>query len=144
MKIQTKEIKDQKIWENFLLAQIKQRNFLQSWNWGECHYLCSQKIFRYGFYDDDGCLKGIALLIKQNSKRGNYLECPGGPVINWEESNYIKSFTDLLKTIGKDENCRFARIRPQILKNSENRQKLSHQGFMLPCIFTPKTLGFWT
>lgn len=128
--IQYKEIKDKKIWEDFLLAQSKQRNFLQSWNWGECHHLCSQKIYRYGFYDSDNCLKGIALLIKQKAKRGSYLECPGGPVINWEDSSYIKSFVDLLRKIGKSENCSFVRIRPQISKNPENRQKLSYQGFV--------------
>lgn len=130
MKIQFKEIKDKKIWEDFLLAQNKQRNFLQSWNWGECHHLCAQKIYRYGFYDNNNYLKGIALLIKQKAKRGNYLECPGGPIINWENPSYIKSFVDLLKKIGRNENCCFARIRPQILKNPQNRQKLSRQGFI--------------
>lgn len=130
MKTQIKEIKDKKIWEDFLMAQNKQRNFLQSWNWGECHHLCAQKIYRFGFYDSDNCLKGIALLIKQKSKRGSYFECPGGPIINWEDQNYINSFVSLLKTIGRDENCRFARIRPQILNNPDNCQKLSSQGFI--------------
>lgn len=128
--IQTKEIKDKIIWEDFLLAQKKQRSFLQSWNWGETHHLCSQKIYRFGFYDSNNYLKGIALLIEQKSKRGNYLECPGGPIINWKNQSFIKSFTDLLKKIGKDEKCSFARIRPQILENPQNRQKLSHRGFI--------------
>ena len=136
MNIQTKEIKNKEIWEDFLLAQNNQRNFLQSWNWGETHHLCAQKIYRYGFYDSDNCLKGIALLIKQKAKRGSYLECPGGPIINWENSSYIKSFVDLLKTIGKAEKCSFARIRPQILKNQKNQHKLSRRGF----IFAPMHL----
>ena len=129
MKIQTKEIKNKKTWEGFLFGQKNQCNFLQSWNWGECHRLCSQKIYRYGFYENNR-LKGIALLIKQKAKRGDYLECPGGPIINWNDLSYVKSFVKLLKKIGKEDSCCFVRIRPQILKNQENQRKLFRHGFI--------------
>jgi len=127
--MQLKEISDKKIWENFLLSNKEQTNFLQSWNWGECHHLSGHKIFRFGFWEKD-FLVGIALLIKQKAKRGSYLECPGGPIIDWKKKEHFESFVELLKRIGSSEDCVFARVRPQILNNPLNQEKFKEISFL--------------
>ncbi len=129
MKIETEEIKNKTIWENFLHQQKDQVNFLHSWNWGEVHRLLRRKIFRFGFYER-GILKGICLLIKQEAARGRYLECPGGPIINWQKKNYQIAFLNLIKNLGNKENCLFIRARPQLLNNLDNQQKFKNLGFL--------------
>lgn len=117
-----REVKNKRIWEEFLIQKRFQINFLQSWAWGETHRLLGHKIFRFGFYQGDK-IQGICLLIKQEAKRGGYLECPGGPIISLRKINYFKAFLNLIKKIGREENCLFIRVRPQLL-NSHNHQKL--------------------
>ena len=123
-----KPIDSQSVWENFLLNS-NQVNFLQSWNWGEFHHSLAKKIFRLGFYQADQ-LQGLALLIKIKAKRGTYLECPGGPVINWDKPSALAAFVNQVKTLAVQEKANFLRIRPNILNSAENKQKLKSQGFI--------------
>lgn len=129
MNITAKEIEDQNLWEKFISKNPDQTNFLQSWYWGECHRLLQLKIFRLGFFKND-VLVGVALLIKKNSKRGSYLECPGGPIINWGDENLFKFFIEKCKELGLKSGCIFLRIRPQIIDNSNSRQIFSENGFI--------------
>lgn len=129
MQLQIREIKEKKIWEDFLLTQKEQRNFLQSWNWGETHQILHHKIFRFGFWEEEK-LKGIVLLIRQEAKRGTYLECPGGPVIDWQKAAYFQWFVQVIKEVGLREGCSFVRVRPQILKNEESQKKFRDTGFL--------------
>lgn len=129
MKIEFRKIKEKQLWENFLIRQKDQCNFLHSWNWGEMHLLLNHKIFRLGFYEKDQ-LTGLCLLIKQEAARGNYLECPGGPIINWHKKDHFKAFVSLIKNIGRQENCLFIRVRPQVPQNINNQQKFKGLGFI--------------
>lgn len=123
-----KLIDNKKTWENLLLKS-PQVNFLQSWNWGQFHQSLGHKIFRLGFYQHNQ-LQGLALLIKVKAKRGTYLECPGGPVIDWHKKSYLDVFIKEIKKIAVQEKLDFIRIRPNILATVENSQKLKSQGFI--------------
>jgi len=123
-----KPIDSKQTWENFLLSS-PQASFLQSWNWGEFHQSLGKKIFRLGFYQHNQ-LQGLALLIKVKAKRGTYLECPGGPIINWTQPAYLQVLIHHLKTLKSTENISFLRLRPNILDTPENRQILKAAGFI--------------
>lgn len=123
-----KKIKNKRIWEKFVL-NTSQGNFLQSWNWGEFNQNLNNKIFRLGFFQNNK-LVGVCLLIKKEAKRGSYLECPAGPLIDWSQPILFQKFVDQLKTIGKIEKCHFVRVRPQILNSLINKTLFKNNGFI--------------
>lgn len=107
-----KPIDDQRQWEKFLLSS-EQVNFLQSWQWGKMHQSLGQAVWRYGIYKEK-TLIGILQLIKVKAKRATYLECPGGPIIDWN-SPIVPWLFNQLKSLAKDSGASFIRIRPNIL-----------------------------
>ena len=113
-----KPITNQETWEKFLLSS-DQVNFLQNWHWGQFQQNLGQQIVRLGFYKAKK-LVGIALLIKVKAKRGTFLECPGGPVINWQDKTLVKSVLKEIKQLAKEEKASFIRIRPNILASKFN------------------------
>ncbi|KKS80104.1 MAG: Methicillin resistance protein [Candidatus Beckwithbacteria bacterium GW2011_GWA2_43_10] len=123
-----KFITDKKIWEKFLNLP-DQINFLQSWNWGEFHLALGHKVFRLGLVQNNH-LVGLALLIKIKAKRASYLECPGGPVLNWDNINQVKPAIQLIKLVAKQESVCFVRIRPNIIKADDRFQQLKKLGFI--------------
>ena len=129
MDIKVREVTEKSSWENFVRSFAQQTNFLQSWNWGVCHEKLGIKIFRLGFYLDDK-LTGTALLIHKKAKRGNYLECPGGPIFSWQDKTLLTEIFKTIKNIAKQNKCLFVRIRPQILNTRENQMLLGEIGFI--------------
>jgi len=125
---QTKEIKNRKIWEQFVLSQNPQ-SFLQSWNWGETNKTIGNKIFRLGFFNRKK-LVGICLLIKQNAKRGSHLIIPGGPIINWDNQNLINFVSREIKKLAREEKAWFVRVRPELLDSPKSRQLFKSLGFV--------------
>ncbi|MBL7159181.1 peptidoglycan bridge formation glycyltransferase FemA/FemB family protein [Candidatus Microgenomates bacterium] len=119
MTVLIKEIKEKNIWEQFVLSD-ENGSFLQSWNWGEFQKTMGEKVFRLGIFEEEQ-LVGVCLLIKIHAKRGNYLICPAGPLINWEKISHFKILLKYLKKLGKKENASFVRIRPPIKDTKENR-----------------------
>lgn len=126
--IRSLSISHKKIWENFVLSQ-KDANFLHSWDWGEVQKKLGFKAIRLGFYNI-GILEGIALLIIRRARRGNYLECPAGPLLNWDNKSVFKEFLEQIKAIGKKEKCIFARVRPQLLSTEFNKVLFKKYGFI--------------
>lgn len=125
--LSSKFITDKKIWEKFL-NNSGQANFLQSWNWGEFHLALGHKIFRLGLVQNNQLI-GLALLIKIKAKRAAYFECPGGPVLNWDDFNQVKTAIQLIKLIAKQESVSFVRIRPNIVKTDERIKQVKDLGF---------------
>lgn len=105
-------VDNHKQWEEFLLASA-QVNFLQSWGWGEMQRQLKKPVFRLGVFDG-GQLTGILQLIKVAARRAIYLECPGGPVIDWSGHVHPWLFKQL-KRFARDNGASFIRIRPNIL-----------------------------
>ncbi len=119
------EIKDKKIWEDFLLG-CGEKTFLQSWNWGEFQEKMGNKIWRSGIYDG-GRLAAIALVVKIQARRGTFLLIQHGPNVKEQKTEnkeqILRTFLEELKKIGREERCDFIRIAP-ILENKEENKKI--------------------
>ena len=114
-KISVKPIEDKNEWEDFL-GKHEEANFLQSWSWGEFHKNLGNQIQRTGFYEKDKLI-GICLSIIENAKRAKYLTVPGGPIIQWDDKEFVKTVFSEIKNIAKINNCVFVRVRPQLKKD---------------------------
>jgi len=113
-----KPVTNKKIWENFCLSS-NQANFLQSYNWGEFHSKINHPVFRLGVFDDQA-LKGVAQIIKIQAKRATYLECPGGPIIPWQDKSIRQTLFTSIKQLAKQEKASFLRLRANIPATKEN------------------------
>ena len=90
---------------------IAPHTFLQSWEWSEAQSLLGQKVFRLGIGSDEA-LTGLALVYKISAKRGTFLFCPHGPLINWDNEWNFHEFVDYLKQLARQEKCDFIRLSP--------------------------------
>ena len=115
------EIKDKSIWEDFLIG-VKEKTFLQSWNWGEFQKMMGNKIWRLGVYNNNGGLASINLVIKIKAKRGTFL-------LIQHSLGISEILLNKLKEIAKEEKCIFIRIAPLLQKNEENRKLFQDLGF---------------
>lgn len=108
------EIKKEQ-WNNFV-AEQKQSQFLQSWEWGELAQKESGKIWRVGI-EENGKLIATATLIKKKVLGFNYWFCPRGPIVSYEVESYkvIKFLFEEIKRISKKEGGVFLRYEPQVL-----------------------------
>lgn len=125
--IKIAEITNKKTWEDFVLNS-PQQNFLQSWYWGQTQKPLGNKIFRLGIFDS--ALKGVALLIKEEARRGSYFTCPGGPLLDWQNKKLFPFFTEEIKKIASQEKVKFIRIRPQLSNTINNQQLFRKLGFI--------------
>jgi peptidoglycan pentaglycine glycine transferase (the first glycine) len=136
--MEIKEIKDKKIWEEFL-EKCKEKTFLQSFNWGEFNKMIGNKIWRLGIYEISNSkfptsnLIGVALVIKILAKRGTFLFVPHGPIMKFDvrssKSEVLRNFLNELKKLAKEEKCDFIRIAPILEKNEENERIFKELGF---------------
>jgi lipid II:glycine glycyltransferase (peptidoglycan interpeptide bridge formation enzyme) len=120
-------IDEKNAWEKFVLSR-PEANFLQSWNWGVFQKRMEKKVFPLGF-DRDGQLVGVALIVKETAKRGNYLTVAGGPLLDWEDRELELLFVSTLRRLAKEEKCLFVRVRSQLMNTQENRDRFSSLGF---------------
>src|SRR3989344_1137640 len=97
------EITDKKIWEKFM-ASHPEANFLQSYNFGQLHQNLGKVIKRIGFFENNN-LVGIMLCVVEKAKRATYLTVPGGPIIDWDNTQLVKLFKETIANIAKEENC---------------------------------------
>lgn len=119
-----KKVKDKKEWENLLL-DCKEKTFLSSWNWGEFEKKMGRKIWRLGLFENNS-LKMIALVVKINAKRGNFLFLPHNPTGKFnsltKKEKALKLFISKVKKIAQEESdIIFIRIAPIWDRNNENR-----------------------
>lgn len=127
MSIEIKNIDNQEVWEKALEA-YSPHSFLQSWQWGEAQKALSQKIWRLGIYQEN-ILKGVAFVYKITAKRGVFLFCPHGPLLDWSKKDYFVSLVNFLKNLGKKEKADFIRIAPLAKSGGEAKELFSQNGF---------------
>ncbi len=126
-KITVSEIINKEVWEKFMLFR-KESNFLHSFNWGLFHEILGKTIKRIGFWEGKKIV-GLMLCIVEKAKRATYLTIPGGPLIDWDNSDQVNIFKQTAQEIAKSENCSFVRVRAQILENEKNSQIFKKLGF---------------
>lgn len=110
MSIQIKEIKEKKEWDDFV-ESFSPDTFLQSWEWGKSQEVLGNKIFYLGIFEGEK-LEGAAFVYKVNARRGSFLFCPHGPLMDWSEEDLFKKLIDYLKILGRKEKVDFVRISP--------------------------------
>lgn len=117
-------IHDASLWDSFL-AECRPHTFLHSWNWGEFNKHAGNTIWRLGIFDGD-LLLGVALIIKISARRGSFLFCPQGPVIQLPASGFwlpavMNVFCNYLKKLALEEKVSFIRISPLVEDSEKNR-----------------------
>ena len=124
-----KPVWDETAWEDFL-RRLKPHSFLHSWKWGQHYEQTGSKIFRVGIYDA-GTLVGIALFIKIRARRGVFLVCPHGPIIEnfGDEEGALAALAQYCSDIGRDEECDFVRFCPLSPPSGANREMYRRLGF---------------
>jgi len=125
--MEIKEIKDKAIWEGFL-EEIKEKTFLQSWNWGEFQKKLGNDIWRLGVFSGNEIV-AASLVLKIKAKRGTFLFLPHGPVTKRENKKVLSVLLDELINISRKEKADFVRVAPAWLRNKENENVFSELGF---------------
>ena len=123
-----KPLNNKEVWEKFLLSS-SQVNFLQSYAWGETQQSLNHPVLRFGIYSKTR-LVGLIQLIKVKAKRGIYWECPGGPVLDWENQSQVMEVIKFLTDLAGKEGVTFLRIRPNISVTPEKLTALKQIGFV--------------
>ena len=126
------EIHDKNIWESFL-AQCEQKTFLHSWNWGEFQKAMREKIWRFGFWENEELI-AVALVVKVVAKRGTFLLIPHGPVTKSPNdqipmTKILQTLLKELNKIAKEEKTAFIRINPIWERTKENTKIFKDLGF---------------
>ena len=123
------EVTNKETWENFL-ARCEEKTFMQSWDWGEFHERMGQKIWRFGFYEQNE-LMGVALVGKVKARRGTFLSVEHGPITKISNFQFpiSKTLLEKLKEVGRQEGASFIRISPIWERNDENEKVFRDLGF---------------
>ncbi len=124
-------IKDKNVWKGFF-QRAGEKTFLQSWNWGEFQKAMGHKIWRLGIFRE-AKLISVALVIKIEAKRGNFLFVPHGPSIKYQASSSkykaLETLLNELRKIAKEESVDFIRFSPIWERNQENIEIFRKLGF---------------
>lgn len=127
MKYEVKEVTNTAEWENFLISH-EPNTFLQNWNWSKFNESLGRAVYRLGIYEKEN-LAGIALLIKYETRLGNYLYCPRGPIFDWSEVEIFDSLLQQTHKLASETNSIFVKFDPLLEETSENREIFKTRGF---------------
>jgi lipid II:glycine glycyltransferase (peptidoglycan interpeptide bridge formation enzyme) len=131
--MEVKEIKNKEIWEGFL-AKCSEKTFLNAWNWGAFQETMGSRIWRLGFFENSE-LVSVALVVKNQAKRGSFLLVPHGPNIITKDlvTKYriAEALLKELKSIGAEEGVDFLRLGCIWENNPENASVFEKLGFRL-------------
>ncbi len=127
--METKEIYDKQIWEDYVLDPRYNTSFFHSWNWGDFEKSLGKTVNRVGFYKNKQ-LVAVAQLVEVRAKRGKFLHIRNGPVMDWKDTKLVESITRELKNIAKSKNCDFIRLSPQIEYSDKSEKLLRDNGFV--------------
>lgn len=102
-------------YEKFLKAN-DYSNFLQSYEWGEfCQIAKNKKPFYVGLIDDNNKLVCATLMIKTNLLMGfSYMYAPRGFILDYNNKELIKVFTDELKKYMKKNKIIYITVDPAL------------------------------
>lgn len=118
MNISVKEVTDKDQWEKCVL-HFRPHSFLHSWAWGEFQKKMGNNFWRIGIYNQDR-LDGVALIVKSVARRGTFISCPHGPLIDWHNQEHFKALLECLRSLAMKEEASFLRISTVLKNNEEN------------------------
>lgn len=129
------EIKDKKIWDDFLEKETKHYPLFQSWDWGEVQTKLGKNIFKYGLFGNpdklsDKKLLGVFLIVDIEARRGHYLHLRHGPVLSSLNQNFFDLIMSFVKKIAREKHASFMRISPLIKKDGIYENFLKKRGFI--------------
>lgn len=116
------DAKDRREWDNFVTSH-KEANFLQSWDFYEFHKSRGNKIVRRivveaGPSGEQTIVAAYAGVV-EDAKRGRHLAIAGGPIVDWQKLDLVKSIFNDIRTETIKYKCVFARVRPQLERSPE-------------------------
>lgn len=113
-------------WDSFVTSH-PESNFLQSWDFYEFYRSRGNDIVRRLVVQDDRVIGAYAGVIEA-AKRGRHLAIAGGPILDWSDTELVRLVFSDMKEQGKQHNCVFVRVRPQLERTSENLQLMQQLG----------------
>lgn len=122
------EVRDKNVWEDFIKNQ-EDANFLQSWYWGQFHKNLHKTVEYVGLFHGENNLVGVMLCVVETARRGRYITCAGGPLIDWSNKELVSAATQGMKEVAARNSCAFVRIRPQAVETPEIMRTLAEAGF---------------
>jgi len=136
--IEIRTVTSKSLWEKFIYAE-KPHSFLHSWEWGEFNRRLGSKIWRLGIFEG-GELRGVALIIKVEARRGSFFLSPHGPLLDFSQSRHLESLLEYLKELSREERILFIRLCPVLEKSEENTNIFRKLGFRASPIHTTAEL----
>ncbi|MDP2736806.1 MAG: peptidoglycan bridge formation glycyltransferase FemA/FemB family protein [bacterium] len=110
-------------------ALFKPHTFLQSWEWSLSQEALGQKIFRLGIFNENKII-GLAFFYLIKAKRGSFLFCPHGPIINWPEADTVLPvLLEYLVKLAKEIKADFIRLSPLAKNSPVNKKIIKNLGF---------------
>jgi peptidoglycan pentaglycine glycine transferase (the first glycine) len=126
-----KEITSKAEWQQFIEAH-KPSTFLHTWQWGEFEKTLNHPIFRLGIYDNNN-LVCVTLFSLIKARRGSFLLCPHGPIIDPIYLSRLHILLTIIREkaieIGKKEKVDFIRMSTLIPLTPENLTAFKKAGF---------------
>jgi lipid II:glycine glycyltransferase (peptidoglycan interpeptide bridge formation enzyme) len=125
-----KEIKDNKIWEEFLLSR-KNTLFVQSYQYGEFYKTMGEDYWIFGIFDENNKVIGGSLVLSTHAKRGDFLYLPYGPILPEDaHEEALRLFANFLKEFGKEKKYDFIRVSPFMEDTNKNKLIFKKNGFI--------------
>ncbi len=128
------EISSRPEWDAFVQQQ-PHYSFLHAWEWGAFNAQQGDKaelqrpITRVGMYEG-ATLIGVALLLEVGARRGKFLFCPHGPLMDWRNIHHAKAFIEYILDKGRKARAWFVRFSPLIPgDDAESQLPLVETGF---------------
>ena len=141
MAITIKSIESQSVWEQFI-AKNSPVALFQSWTWGEVAESLGQKVWRFGFWQNQNLI-GIAQIIKVVARRGVFLHVRHGPVFSEQRGSFWQEFFSFVTTLAQKEGAWFIRVSPLIADIPELRQLFRSQGLLPSAIHAMDAERCW-
>ena len=108
---------------DFFVKKNKKSHFLQSYAWGEFRSTLGFTSHYVGLTDDNNNLVCTALLIEKHLPLGlSYLYSPRGFIIDYQDKDLLKEFTDEIVKFAKSRKSIFIKIDPDIVIKEYNYQ----------------------
>lgn len=115
---------DREEWDKFVTSH-PEANFLQSWDYYEFYRSRGNHVVRRLARLDGEIVAAYAGVV-EDAKRGRHFAIAGGPILDWENRSLVQQIFRDMGEQGRQENCVFVRVRPQ-LERSPHSLKLMHE-----------------